>query len=128
MLPIIYGTSWSYGKIQAVLAEAQTRAADHQRQVDLSGIQNVALDEMFSQGKPVFGGVDLDSGYLFLLGVCPSRSGAEWAEYLGAMEEGQNLSPSVVVKDAGSGLAARRAAAISPACRVRRFVWTICTT
>ncbi len=106
LLPIIYGTGWSYGKIQAVLVDAERRAATHNRQVDLSPVSHVALDEMFSQGKPVFGGVDLDSGYLLVLDVCPTRSGAEWAEVLGAQQEDQGLSPSVVVKDAGSGLAA----------------------
>ena len=48
----------------------------------------------------------MDSGYLLVLDVCPTRSGAEWAEVLGAQQEDQGLSPSVVVKDAGSGLAA----------------------
>jgi len=105
LLPIIYGKGWSYGKIQAVLADAEKRATALNRQVDLSAVEHVALDEMFSQGKAVFGGVDLDSGYLLLLDVCPTRSGAEWAEVLGAQQEDQGLSPSVVVKDAGSALA-----------------------
>ena len=111
LLPIIYGTGWSYGKIQATLVEAEQEAADRLRQVDLSSVESVALDEMFSQGRPVFGGIDLDSGYLLLLDVCPSRSGAEWAAVLGALGDGQRLSPSVVVKDAGSGLAAGVSAA-----------------
>lgn len=105
LLPIIYGTGWSYGKIQAVLTEAERRAAEWSRQVDLSAVEHVALDEMFSQGKPVFGGIDLDSGYLLLLGVCPTRSGDQWGEVLGTMKVEQGLYPSVVVKDAGSGLA-----------------------
>jgi hypothetical protein len=112
LLPIIYGTRWSYGKIQATLVEAEQEAADRLRQVDLSSVENVALDEIFSQGRPVFGGIDLDSGYLLLLvDVCPSRSGAEWAAVLGALGDDQRLSPSVVVKDAGSGLAAGVSAA-----------------
>lgn len=111
LLPIIYGTGWSYGKIHAVLVGAERQAAERLREVDLSPVQNVALDEMFSQGEPVFGGIDLDSGYLLLLEACPSRSGAEWAEVLGALSEEQHLSPAVVVKDAGSGLAAGVAAA-----------------
>lgn len=106
MLPIIYGMGWSYGKIHAVLAEAEERAAVSLRETSLAGVEHIALDEMFSQGRPVFGGIDLDSGYLVLLDVCPTRSGAEWFEMLGALEECQDLSPSVVVKDAGSGLAA----------------------
>jgi hypothetical protein len=111
LLPIIYGTGWSYGKIQATLVEAEQEAANRLRQVDLSSVESVALDEMFSQGRPVFGGIGLDSGYLLLLDVCPSRSGAEWAAVLGALGDGQRLSPSVVVKDAGSGLAAGVSAA-----------------
>ena len=48
LLPIIYGTGWSYGKIQAVLVDAERRAATHNRQVDLSPVSHVALDEMFN--------------------------------------------------------------------------------
>lgn len=106
ILPVIYGTRWSYGKIQGVLAEAEIRAAAVLKEVDLRAIEHVALDEMFSQGNPVFAGIDLDSSYLFLLDVCATRSGAEWARVLGALEKDQDLCPSVVVKDAGSGLAA----------------------
>jgi hypothetical protein len=29
-------------------------------EMDLSSVENVALDEMFSQGRPVFGGIDVD--------------------------------------------------------------------
>jgi hypothetical protein len=111
LLPLIYGFGWSYGKIQALLVQAEQRAAKHLRQVDLAAVQSVALDEMFSQGRPVFGGIDLDSGYLLMLEVCPTRSGAEWSELLGAIDDDQHLSPAVVVKDAGSGLAAGVSAA-----------------
>jgi transposase-like protein len=51
LLPVIYGTGWSYGKIQAVLVAAEKEAAEQLRMVDLSPVRNVALDEMFSQGK-----------------------------------------------------------------------------
>lgn len=111
LLPIIYGRRWSYGKVQAKLVQAEGRAAGLNRDVDLSRVKSCALDEMFSQRKPVFGGIDLDNGYLLMLEVCPSRSGAEWAEALGALSDDQGLRPEVVVKDAGSGLAAGVSAA-----------------
>ncbi len=105
VLPELYGVHWSYGKIQGVLTSAEERAASWLSKVDLAAIDNVALDEMFSQGQPVLGGIDLDFGYLFTLEASPSRSGAEWGAVLGALRQEQTLVPSVVVKDAGKGLA-----------------------
>jgi len=104
MLPIIYGTGWSFGKIQALLVAAEAKAAEFNGRVDLSRIHHVALDEMFSQGSPVFGGIDLDTGYLFLLEDCPTRTGAEWTEALSALRDEQALHPRVVVKDAGEAM------------------------
>lgn len=105
MLPIIYGTGWSFGKIQAVLVQAEQHAAAFNAQVDLSQITHVALDEMFSQGFPVLGGIDIDAGFLFLLEKCPSRTGAEWTEVLGGLQHDQGFAPRVVVKDAGEAMA-----------------------
>ena len=69
LLPILYpGISTpSYGTIQAVLVEAEEKSALFSRGVALSNLTNAALDEMFSQGDPVLAGVDLVSGYLFLV-------------------------------------------------------------
>lgn len=105
VMPVLYGFGWSYGKIQSRLAEAERRADEFLRKVDLSRIEYAALDEMFSQGRPVFGGVDLDSQYLFQLEVHRHRGGEDWAKSLGKLRDEQNLSPRSVVKDAGSGLA-----------------------
>ena len=106
LLPILYpGLSPSYGVVQPIAAEAERRAAQRNVQSDLSGISAAALDEMFSQGDPVLGGVDLDSGFLFLLALRESRSGNDWAEELSACQE-QGLDLQVVVKDAALGIAA----------------------
>ncbi len=105
MLPIIYGSGWSYGKIQGVLVEAARRASAFLDGVDLSGTRHIALDEMFSQGQPVFGGIDLDTQFLFQLEVHDSRSGAEWNRSLARLRDDNSLHPAVVVKDAGTGLA-----------------------
>jgi hypothetical protein len=106
VLPTLYGTHWSYGKVWSVLNAAEERAAAVQEQVDLSGIHNIALDEMFSQGRPVLAGIDLDTQYLFQLEVHSNRSGQTWAESLGRLRDHQNLRPRRVVKDAGTGLGA----------------------
>ncbi len=106
MLPIIYGFGWSYGKVWGVLNRAARNAAEFLDGVDLSGIESVALDEMFSQGRPVLAGIDLDTQYLFQLQVRRDRSSKTWAKSLGGLRDGQGLEPQQVVKDAGSGLAA----------------------
>lgn len=111
LLPIIYGTGWSYGTIHGVLVEAEAKAARALAEVSLAKVNAVALDEMFSQQVPVFAGIDLDSGYLIALEVRPTRSGADWAEVLMELDREQDLRPVVVVKDAGSGLAAGVSAA-----------------
>lgn len=106
VLPILYpGVYCSYGKIQSILAEAERDAAQWNAQSDLQGIEAGAVDELFSQGQPVLAGVDLNSGYLFSLEARAHRSGQDWAEVLDKARQ-QGLSLKVVVKDAGSGIAA----------------------
>jgi hypothetical protein len=105
MLPIVYGFGWSYGKIWSVLRRAEQQAKAFLMLVDLAGIKTVALDEMFSQGRPVFAGIDLDTQYLFQLEVHERRTGEAWAKSLGLLRDWQGLVPERVVKDAGSGLA-----------------------
>jgi hypothetical protein len=105
MLPIIYGTGWSFGTIQGLLVEAGERAAALSAAQDLSSIVCAALDEMFSQGRPVFAGIDLDTQYLFQLEVHATRSGEDWSTSLGRLRDRQGLHPQSVVKDAGTGLA-----------------------
>ena len=106
LLPVLYpGVKVSYGTIQALLVEAEGRAARFNTHSALDAVQAGALDEMFSQGEPVLAGVDLDSGYLFGLSLSPTRDAGAWAEMLRA-GQGQGLALSVVVKDAAKGIAA----------------------
>ncbi len=104
VLPLLYGVKWSYGKVWNVLNDAEQRAGSMLEQVDLSPIESIALDEMFSQGRPVLAGIDLDTQYLFQLEVGKDRSGPIWAECLGRLRDRQGLRPQRVVKDAGTGL------------------------
>lgn len=104
LLPILYpGVSMSYGSIQAVAVDAESRAAEHNALVDLSPVVGAALDEMYSQGEPVLAGVDLDSGHLCSLALRDTRGGDDWAEVLG-QAKGQGLDLAVVVKDAARGI------------------------
>jgi hypothetical protein len=104
MIPIIYpGVRLSYGKVQSIAAEAEAQAGLFNAKADLSGVRAGALDELFSQGEPVLGGVDLDSGYVFGLAVRETRGGEDWAEVLTQGQE-QGLNLAVVVKDAAKGI------------------------
>ena len=106
MLRFLYpGIQVSYGQVQQVAAGAEQKAAAFNAREDLSGIGDGALDEMFSQGDPVLAGVDLDSGYLLGLLLRDSRSGDDWAEFLGDAK-GRGLDLQVVAKDAAKGIAA----------------------
>jgi hypothetical protein len=106
LLPVIYpGLRLSYGTIQSLAADAESRAAAFNGQVDLSELTDAALDELFSQGRPVLGGIGLSSGYAFCLQLRESRSAEDWAEVLRSAQ-GQGLDLDLVVKDAAQGIAA----------------------
>ncbi len=106
MLPILYpGLKSSYGTIQAIVSEGEARAAMRNAEQDLCSIKAGALDEMFSQGDPIFGGVDLDTGFLFLLALREQRAAEDWADELERCQK-QGLELEVVVKDAAKGIAA----------------------
>lgn len=107
LLVTLFGQAgaWSYGKVQMVLNEAGERAAEFSRGVDLSPIQGVVVDEMFSQNRPVLAGLDIATQYLFLAEVRDSRTGEDWREVLQELQVAQHLNPKRVVKDAGTGLA-----------------------
>ena len=105
ILPLIYpGVSRSFGSIQALLIDAQEKAEQFNKTVDLTSIKSVALDEMYSQNAPVLAGVDLDSGYLHSLELCDGRSSEDWEDVLNQAKS-QGLDLEVVVKDAAPGIA-----------------------
>jgi hypothetical protein len=106
LIPIVYpGVHISYGKVQQMVSEAEQKARELNSKMDMSKIEASALDEMFSQGAPVLGGVDLDSGALFALALRESRAAEDWAEVLQNCKE-QGLNLQTVVKDAAKGIEA----------------------
>jgi transposase-like protein len=107
LLPILYGepAALSYGKVQSVLIEAGRRAAERLGDVNLANVDCAILDEMFSQRRPVLGGLDAATQFLFLLQVNEGRSGEDWSKVLNKLRDERDLKPERIVKDAGTGLA-----------------------
>ena len=58
---------------------------------------------MFSQGAPVLAGIDLDSGYLFLLSHVGACDGPRWAAGLKETKD-QEMEPKCVVKEGAKGV------------------------
>jgi hypothetical protein len=74
-IPIIYpGCIVRFGYIQGVIVKAQ--AAILNKTVSLGNIQNIAVDQMFSQSDPILVGINLDYGFLFSLSYEQCRDGA----------------------------------------------------
>ena len=94
----------SLGSIQNTCERAEKSAKVFNKTPLYYAIKNAALDEMFSQGNPVLAGVDLDSGFLFLLQREKARGGTEWANAL-EKAKAQGLDLEKIVKDAGTGMA-----------------------
>lgn len=106
LLPKLYpGLSLSYGRLHGILSEAERRAEAFNARVSLSGIVAAALDEMFSQGKPILTGIDLDSGFVAILKAADSRSGDDWGGEL-ELAGRQGFDPAQIVSDAAQGIKA----------------------
>lgn len=54
LVEAFYGVYVGYGKVFAIIEEAQGRAAEFNRSVRLDAVKAAAPDELFSQGAPVF--------------------------------------------------------------------------
>jgi hypothetical protein len=105
LLPIIYpGVTRSFGYIQALQIQAQLNAAAFNRQVDLSAIVSIAIDEVFCQNEPVLAGIDLDSGFLPSLSLEEFRDGKTWGRVLNEAKA-QGMVPWHIVKDGATGMA-----------------------
>ena len=100
---IICGISVSAGRISNILNEAAVRAQAYDDTIDLSGINQMAVDEIFQCGKPILTGVDPESTYTFLLEESSDRTADTWAVYLDDKKE-KGLQPEVSINDGGMGL------------------------
>lgn len=99
-ISIGYGTVWN------IVSQAERAAATKMRDFNLKQVRTIALDELFCQGAWVLVVVDVHTHVVCGLKVVASRSEAAWSELLIHLRDKQNLNPSVIVSDAGSGLLA----------------------
>ena len=102
---IICGINVSAGHISGVINEASERAEALDNAIDLSQINQMAVDEIFQNGTPILTGVDPISTYTFLLEEAPDRTADTWAVYLDDRKD-KGLNPEVSINDGGMGIMA----------------------
>jgi hypothetical protein len=96
----------STGTISSTINEYSRKAADINRQIDISRVRSIALDEIYQGETPVMTGVDLDSDYAFLMDSVPDRQKETWMLELMCLQD-QGLDPDLCISDAcGSILSA----------------------
>ena len=101
----ICGINVSAGRISNILGEAAKRAKDFDDTIDLSGVSQMAVDEIFQCGRPILTGVGPISAYTFLLEEAADRTADTWALYLDD-RKGKGLNPETSINDGGLGLMA----------------------
>jgi hypothetical protein len=102
---IICGINMSAGYISGVINDASKRAQEFDNTIDLSQINQMAVDEIFQCGTPILTGVDPISTYTFLLEEAPDRTAETWAVYLDDRKD-KGLNPEVSINDGGMGIMA----------------------
>jgi uncharacterized protein (UPF0548 family) len=100
------------GTVHNVLRNAVEQARFCNRQQDLSGIRIGAHDEIFQSGRPVLVGADVRSTYCYLLSLEQHRDAETWGIRLLELQD-QGFHPEATIADAGSGLRAGQALAMS---------------
>ena len=101
----------SLGTVHNIVRSAVEPARAISGRVDLAGVRNGALDEIFQAQKPVLVGVDTDSTYCFLLSLEQHRDADTWGVRLLDLVD-QGFKPQGTVADAGTGLRAGQAEAL----------------
>jgi hypothetical protein len=101
----------SLGTVHNIVRSAVEPARAISGRVDLAGVRDGALDEIFQAQKPVLVGVDTASTYCFLLSLEEHRDADTWGVRLLELVD-QGFNPQATVADAGSGLRAGQAEAL----------------
>src|SRR3954451_3759120 len=101
----------SLGTVHNIVRSAVQPARAISGRVDLAGVRDGALDEIFQAQKPVLVGVDTDSSYCFLLSLEDHRDADTWGVHLLELVD-QGFNPQATVADAASGLRAGQAEAL----------------
>ena len=99
------GVEISKGTISNILKEASERAREFDKNVDLSNIKQVAIDEIFQCGEPILTGVDPESTYAFSMEPMGDRSSDSW-HLIFEIAKDNGLNPEVSISDGAKGLIA----------------------
>jgi hypothetical protein len=111
LLRDLFDTPISIGTVHNRLEASAAKAAEINRQQDLSGIEVGLQDEIFQADKPVLVGVDAASTYCYLLQGVEHRDEDTWGWHLlDAIDQG--FDPDYTIADGGSGLRAGQKAVL----------------
>jgi hypothetical protein len=99
------------GTVHNIVRSAVEPARAISGRVDLAGVRDGALDEIFQAQKPVLVGVDTASTYCFLLSLEEHRDADTWGVRLLELVD-QGFHPQATVADAGTSLRAGQAEAL----------------
>ena len=99
------------GSVHNIVRSAVEPARAISGRVDLAGVGDAALDEIFQAQKPVLVGVDTASTSCFLLSLEQHRDADTWGVRLLDLVD-QGFNPDATVADAGTGLRAGQAEAL----------------
>jgi len=103
-LHLIDGKKYSYGKIQGILSQIGELSKKKLQTLSLQTTKAIAVDEVFQNGRPIFTGVDIETGYLFLMEERPSRDAENWCQVFTSLRDVQGVQPKVIVKDGALGI------------------------
>lgn len=93
----------SVGSICCLAQRAAASAETLNAQQDLSAVKIAALDEIFSNHKPVLAVVDVETTYCCSLSLVDHRDGDTWALHLRQLQA-QGFAPNSTIADAAGGL------------------------
>jgi hypothetical protein len=102
----------SLGTVHNIVSSTVESARAISRGYDLGGVRIGAHDEIFQAGQPVLVGVDTASTYCYLLSLEDHRDAVTWGVRLLELVD-QGFAPDATVADAGLGLRAGQALAMS---------------
>jgi len=105
---ILLNTEMSPATVHNIIHQAIPSARQINCSYELSGIRAGAHDELFQGAMPVLGGMDLASGYCYLLTPAEHRDADTWGIHLLDCAK-QGLHPDYTVADAGKGQRAGQA-------------------
>jgi hypothetical protein len=121
LLADLFDQPLSVGTVHNILRHAIDRAGPVNDAQDLSAVRIGAHDEIFQSSQPVLAGVDVHSGYCYLLSAEEHRDADTWGVRLLELQD-RGFAPQATIADFGTGLrAGQRQALPDVPCRADIF-------